>query len=97
MLGVAPELIAANGAVSEPVARAMAEGAKDRLGASIGVGITGIAGPGGATPGKPVGTVDLAVAGPWPTVTRRSQFIGDREEIRQRASQAALDMIRRQL
>jgi nicotinamide-nucleotide amidase len=82
--------------VSEPVARAMAEGARDRLGASIGVGITGIAGPGGATPGKPVGTVDLAIAGPWPTEVKRSQFIGDREEVRYRASQAALDMIRRQ-
>jgi nicotinamide-nucleotide amidase len=97
MLGVDAGLIAEHGAVSEPVARAMAEGARDRLGASIGVGITGIAGPGGATPGKPVGTVDLAIAGPWPTEARRSQFIGDREEIRYRASQGALNMIRLQL
>jgi nicotinamide-nucleotide amidase len=97
MLGVDPEVIVRDGAVSETVARAMAEGARDKLGASIGVGITGIAGPGGATPGKPVGTVDLAVAGPWPTEAKRSQFIGDREEIRRRATQAALDMIRRQL
>ena len=94
MLGVDAAVIAEHGAVSEPVARAMAEGARDRLKASIGVGITGIAGPGGATPGKPVGTVDLAIAGPWPTEARRSQFIGDREEIRYRASQAALNMIR---
>lgn len=94
LLGVDAGLIAEHGAVSEPVARAMAEGARDRLEASIGVGITGIAGPGGATPGKPVGTVDLAVAGPWPTEARRSQFIGDRDEIRYRASQAALNMIR---
>ena len=97
LLGVDPVLIDQHGAVSEPVARAMAEGARDRLGASIGVGITGIAGPGGATPGKPVGTVDLAVAGPWPTEARRSQFIGDREEIRYRASQGALNMIRLRL
>jgi nicotinamide-nucleotide amidase len=97
MLGVDPEVIVRDGAVSEAVARSMAEGARDKLGASIGVGITGIAGPGGATPGKPVGTVDLAVAGPWPTEAKRSQFIGDREEVRRRATQAALDMIRRRL
>jgi nicotinamide-nucleotide amidase len=97
LLGVDAGLIAEHGAVSEPVARAMAEGARVRLNASIGVGITGIAGPGGATPGKPVGTVDLAIAGPWPTEARRSQFIGDRDEIRYRASQAALNMIRLQL
>jgi nicotinamide-nucleotide amidase len=75
----------------------MAEGARDRLGASIGVAITGVAGPGGGSPEKPVGTVCLAVAGPWPTVGRRVQLIGDRDEIRRRAAQAALDMIRRQL
>lgn len=97
LLGVDADLIATHGAVSEPVARAMAEGARDRLGASIGVGITGIAGPGGATPGKPVGTVDLAIAGPWPTEARRVQLIGDREEIRYRASQGALNMIRLRL
>ena len=97
MLGVSAELIDSHGAVSEPVARAMAEGARDRLRASIGVGITGIAGPGGATPGKPVGTVDLAIAGPWPTEARRVQLIGDREEIRYRASQGALNMIRLRL
>jgi nicotinamide-nucleotide amidase len=97
LLGVHADLIATHGAVSEPVARAMAEGARDRLGASIGVGITGIAGPGGATPGKPVGTVDLAIAGPWPTEARRVQLIGDREEIRYRASQGALNMIRLRL
>jgi nicotinamide-nucleotide amidase len=97
LLGVDAGLIATHGAVSEPVARAMAEGARDRLGASIGVGITGIAGPGGATPGKPVGTVDLAIAGPWPTEARRVQLIGDREEIRYRASQGALNMIRLRL
>ncbi len=97
LLGVDADLIATHGAVSEPVARAMAEGARDRLRASIGVGITGIAGPGGATPGKPVGTVDLAIAGPWPTEARRVQLIGDREEIRYRASQGALNMIRLRL
>ncbi len=96
-LGVEPGLIARDGAVSETVARAMAEGARDRIGASIGIGVTGISGPGGATPDKPVGTTCIAVAGPWPTESRRSHFFGDRDENRYRATQAALDMIRRQL
>jgi nicotinamide-nucleotide amidase len=89
------------GAVSESVAAAMARGARNRTQADIGIGITGIAGPDGGTPEKPVGTVWIAVAGPGlvdaqaPVSTRRSVFVGDREEIRRRAAQAALDMVRR--
>jgi nicotinamide-nucleotide amidase len=96
--GVPPELIAAHGAVSEPVAVAMADGVRAGTGASIGVGITGIAGPGGGTPEKPVGTVAVAVAGPdGPARVRRATFPGGRAQIKFHASQAALDMVRRRL
>lgn len=97
-LDVPAELIAAHGAVSEPVAGAMAEGARRRLGAGIGVGITGIAGPGGGTEAKPVGTVALAVAGPDDRlVVRTVRLPGDRTMVRQMAVQSALDLIRRVL
>ncbi|MFN7145671.1 MAG: CinA family nicotinamide mononucleotide deamidase-related protein, partial [Myxococcota bacterium] len=69
--GVDPDVIAAHGAVSEPVARALAEGIRARVGATWGIGVTGIAGPTGGTPEKPVGTVHLAVAGPDGTTHRR--------------------------
>jgi competence/damage-inducible protein CinA-like protein len=92
---VPADLIAEHGAVSEPVARAMAEGIKRRMGASIGVGVTGIAGPGGGTPLKPVGTVALAAAGPAGTVVRTVRFNGSRAQIKHYASQTALDMVRR--
>ena len=62
LVGVAPEMIEAHGAVSVEVARALADGARARFGASVGVGITGIAGPGGGTPEKPVGLVCFSVA-----------------------------------
>lgn len=96
MLGVDPNLLAAHGAVSEPVAVGMAQGVRARLSADVGVSITGVAGPGGGTPEKPVGTVWIAVDG---AVTRvvGLRLIGDRSEIRQRAAQAALDLVRRQL
>jgi competence/damage-inducible protein CinA-like protein len=95
---VTPELIAAHGAVSEPVAVALAEGIKARTGASIGVGITGIAGPTGGTPQKPVGTVVVAVAGPDRTIGVRTFFLfGGRPQIKFQATQVALDMIRRLL
>lgn len=94
-LNVAQADIAAHGAVSEAVAIGMARGAAKKFGAEIGVGITGIAGPGGGSEHKPVGTVWIAVEGPRP---RAKSFVfgGDRAEIRHRAAQAALAMIRRQ-
>ena len=97
LLGVPCELIAEKGAVDEEVARAMAEGARRQAGASIGVGITGIAGPDGGTPEKPVGLVWLAISGSAGDRTRRAQFPGGRERVRFQASQAALEMIRRGL
>ncbi len=103
LLDVPPALLAAHGAVSEPVARAMAEGARDRFGADYGVAVTGIAGPGGGSEAKPVGTVHLAIAGPPAapgepaTDHRRLRFPGDRERIRWQATQIALDMLRRRL
>jgi nicotinamide-nucleotide amidase len=96
MLGVDPRVLAGHGAVSEPVALAMAHGVRERLASDIGISITGVAGPGGGTPEKPVGTVWIAIDG---TATRAVglRLIGDRAEIRQRAAQAALDILRRQL
>lgn len=96
-LGVPAALIEQHGAVSEPVAVAMATGVRDRFHAGVGVGITGIAGPGGGTPEKPVGTVWIAIDMDGAVRTHRSVFIGDREEIRQRATQMALELIRRGL
>jgi len=98
LLGVPAILIAEHGAVSEPVAMAMAEGVRARIGADIGVGVTGIAGPGGATPTKPVGTVSLAVVGPGgPAWVHTFHFLGEREVVKRQASQAALERIRRVL
>jgi nicotinamide-nucleotide amidase len=87
-------LIREHGAVSEPVARAMAEGIRRRAGTSIGVGITGIAGPGGGTPTKPVGTVAIAVASDDEVRVRTFQFIGGREMVKFQAAQSALNMTR---
>lgn len=95
-LGVDASLLAAHGAVSEPVAVAMAQGVRTRLSSDVGVSITGVAGPSGGTPGKPVGTVWIAIDGSAPRVVGL-RLIGDRTEIRQRAVQAALDLLRRQL
>lgn len=97
-LGVPADLIATHGAVSEPVAEAMAEGARRVMKAGVGVGVTGIAGPTGGTEIKPVGTVCLAVAGPGDRrVVRTVRFPGDRAMVRQMAVQTALDLVRRQL
>ena len=87
-------LIREHGAVSEPVARAMAEGIRRRAGTSIGIGITGIAGPGGGTPTKPVGTVAIAVASDDDVRARTFQFIGGREMVKFQAAQSALNMTR---
>ena len=95
-LGVDPAELETHGAVSEPVVRAMARGARERIGASIGVGITGIAGPDGGSIEKPVGTVWIGLDGD-PAEARCFRFVGDRTEIRQRAAQAALSMIRQSL
>jgi len=94
LVGVPPQLLAAHGAVSEPVARAMADGIRARSGAAFGVGITGIAGPGGGSPDKPVGTVHLALAGPGGTSHFRRRFPGDRERVRRIAAFDALDQLR---
>jgi nicotinamide-nucleotide amidase len=94
LLGVTPELIAEHGAVSEPVGQRMAEEMRTRGGVEVGVGITGIAGPGGGSDQKPVGTVVIAVATPAGTVVRRFLFPGGREQVKFQASQAALNMVR---
>ncbi len=93
LLGVEPSTIAAHGAVSEPTARAMAGGVRRRLGASIGVSITGVAGPGGGTPVNPVGSVWIAVAGEEGTSAVHSVFGGNREMIRERAVGRALELV----
>jgi len=97
LLGVPEPLLAASGAVSEPVARAMAEGARRVAGATWGIGITGIAGPSGGTPEKPVGTVHLALAGPAGTTAVARTYRWDRERVRQAAAFEALDLLRRAL
>ena len=96
-LGIAPTLVEAHGAVSEPVARALAAAARDRFGAGLGVGITGVAGPDGGSAAKPVGTVHLALAGADGVAHRRLLLPGDRERIRWQSTQAALEMVRRRL
>jgi nicotinamide-nucleotide amidase len=95
-LGVPAVLIEAHGAVSEPVAVAMAEGVRRRLGGDVGVSVTGIAGPGGGSAAKPVGTVVIAV-NTTATEVRTFAFTGDREMIRRHATAAALDLVRRTL
>jgi PncC family amidohydrolase len=96
--GVPAETIERHGAVSPEVAQALAEGARARLGADVGVGVTGIAGPGGGTPEKPVGTVCLSVAGPGEAVLTRAVVLpGGRADVRDRATTVALHMVRRAL
>lgn len=98
LAGVDEGLIQAHGAVSEPVAVALAEGVRLQASASLAVGVTGIAGPGGGTPNKPVGTVCVAVIGADGTARVRTfTFPGGRAQVKFHASQAALDMVRRVL
>jgi nicotinamide-nucleotide amidase len=94
LLGVPEAVLAAHGAVSEPTARAMASGARLKAGTSVGIGITGIAGPDGGTPDKPVGTVAIAVDVNGDVNGRTFQFVGGREQVKFQASQAALNMLR---
>ena len=98
ILGVPPKLIDEHGAVSEPVARAMAEGARTRAGADYAIATTGIAGPSGGTPEKPVGTVFIAVASTGrDTIVQRHFFPNERETFKQQTAQAAFDLLRRQI
>lgn len=93
VLGVPASTLEAHGAVSEPVARAMAEGVRARLGADIGVSTTGIAGPGGGTPEKPVGTVDVAVATADETIYKRLRIHGRRDTVRYASIRWALKLV----
>ena len=95
-LGVPEDLISAHGAVSEPVARAMAEGVRLRFGTDFGLSVTGIAGPDGGSAEKPVGTVAIALAGPGARA-RVFRFVGDRQMIRQQSVLAALEIVRQSL
>lgn len=97
LAGVPAALIAAHGAVSEPVSAALAEGARRVCAATFGVGITGIAGPTGGTPEKPVGTVHIALADGAATRAVKLDWPGDRDLIRRRAVAVGLDLLRRRL
>jgi len=94
LAGVPASLIEQQGAVSEPVARAMATGIRDRANANVGIGITGIAGPSGGSPDKPVGTVAIAVAVDDELRVRTFQFLGGREMVKFQSAQAAMNMLR---
>ena len=97
LLGVDPATIGGHGAVSEGAAREMAAGVRARLGTQIGIAVTGIAGPTGGTPEKPVGLVWVAADVDGQVRASQRVYPGNREEIRQRASQGALDLVRRML
>ncbi len=96
-LGVSQEMLEARGAVSREVAQALAEGVGRRAGSTFGIGITGIAGPTGATPEKPAGLVYVALAGPQGTEVQEKRYLGEREVVRWQATQTALDLVRRAL
>lgn len=97
LAGIPPLLLEMQGAVSEEVARGLAEGIREKVGTTIGVGITGIAGPSGGSPEKPVGTVHIAATSPSGTKHQLFHFPGSRDRIRWQATQAALNMTRRLL
>jgi len=97
LLGVRPETLAAYGAVSEPVALAMARGALTASGADVAIAITGVAGPGGGTAEKPVGTVWIAAVIGERYEARHHRFAGDRASIREASVDAALAMLERML
>ena len=93
-LGVSAELLERHGAVSAEAAEAMAEGARARLGADVALAVTGVAGPGGGTPEKPVGRVHLHAAGPDGSLARTLDVPGEREQVRARATVTALHLLR---
>src|SRR5262249_41792533 len=97
VLGVPRELLQQHGAVSEPVVRAMAEGARQRSGATWSPAITGVAGPAGGAPEKPVGTVWLGLAGPAAAALRRMHYRGDRGMVRLQSAFGALQLLREAL
>jgi nicotinamide-nucleotide amidase len=97
MAGVPAELIAQHGAVSAEVAKALAEGIRLRTGATMGIGVTGIAGPTGGTDKKPVGLVHIALAHEQGTDSMERTFRGDRDRVREWAAQQALDLVRKRL
>jgi nicotinamide-nucleotide amidase len=97
LLGVPADLLAQHGAVSAPVAEAMARGARERLHADLGVGITGVAGPGGGTDTKPVGTVVIGLATADGAASETHRLPGGRSDIRHRSVLLALDAVRRAL
>jgi nicotinamide-nucleotide amidase len=97
LAGVPEELITRHGAVSPEVAAALADGARERFGADVGIGITGVAGPGGGTEEKPVGTVCFSVAGAAAREDRTVRLPGDRAAVRDRSTTVALHLLRRLL
>jgi len=97
LLGVPEETLRVHGAVSAPCAEAMARGICERAGTPCGLAITGIAGPDGGTPAKPVGTVFVGLAVEGHVTARRFRFTGDRVSIKWQSTQAAFDMLRRAL
>lgn len=97
-LGVPQRILTKHGAVSEEVATILAENVRTKLGTTFGIGVTGVAGPGGGTPEKPVGTVWIALAEKGkPTFVKRYSFVGDRAMNRERSTNTALDLLRRRL
>jgi nicotinamide-nucleotide amidase len=94
LVGVPAALIERHGAVSPEVAAALADGARERFAAELGIGITGIAGPGGGTPDKPVGTVCLSVAGPDGRLDRTVRMSGDRAAVRERTTTVVMHLLR---
>ncbi|MCC6490723.1 MAG: CinA family protein [Candidatus Hydrogenedentes bacterium] len=97
LLGVSMRDLDQDGAVSETVARQMAQGVRERFDADWGVGITGIAGPGGGSPGKPVGLVYIALSGGRQTSVTRNLFEGSRESIKEQTTEEALRLLLEQL